>query len=69
MSQKINAKADSSTLDAINDGGMGHINEISNYVLSDEDTINEFSQTEESISDLHISKNAKEMCYFHPLSH
>lgn len=57
-----------STLDSKNDGRIDRTNEISNYEFSHGDIVDECSQTQESISDLCISKDKKEMWCFHPVS-
>lgn len=59
---------DSSTLASNKDEKIYHVSEISNYEFSDDNTLDEYSQTQDSMSEQYISTNRKKMWYCHPLS-
>lgn len=65
MNQKINAET--VALQALIKIKIYHISEISNYEFSDDNTLDEYSQTQDSMSE-YISTNRKKMWYCHPLS-
>lgn len=48
-------ETNTNTLVSNNDGGIDHISKISDHEFSD-DIVDEFSQTQGSVNDLHISK-------------
>lgn len=47
---------------------MYHVSKTSNYESTDDNILHEYSQTQDLMSEQHVSTNRKEMWYCHPLS-